>query len=218
MIQPWEVYAIFNALKLHFSSNYDAVKYQYKTNASKSSFLKRNDRYFFSKLGKKYNRIDLHNLILSNMVHSKGKIWVGDLMDSEAEEIFLEWRKRTESLRMTVSKDLKFLFNETESHCLRRFDLRSDREPSLSVKNDSDEVRKVLVNEFLSYILNIFENRTHPPIIESLIENSVSIETVIWRSKAQRKLRKIRWCISADRYKSNAVLFCMMVGILMTPL
>jgi hypothetical protein len=181
MIQPWEVYEIFNALKLHFTSNYDAVKYQYKTKANKASFLKRNDRFFFAKLGKKYNRTDLHNLILVNMIETKGKIWVGELLDAESEQRFTDWRRRTESLRKTVSDDLKRLLIETESHRLRRFDSKDDTDVQPKIKTSPERNLTVKIDEFLSSILA--SNGNHPLIIQKLMENEVTKETVVVMNK-----------------------------------
>lgn len=177
MIQPWEVYFIYNALKLHFTSDYDAIKYQYKTKANKVTFLKRKDKYFFAKLGKKYNREDLHNMILSNMIESNGKVWVGDLMDSEAESIFLSWRKRTESLRKTVTDDLKKLLIETESHRLRSFDSSNNTDVQSKIKTSPERSQKVRIEKFLSYILS--SNGDHPYLIEKLVSKDVTKETVV---------------------------------------
>lgn len=52
---PFESYKLYNALKLHFESSYDAVKYNFKSNVTPNSFLKRKDKYFFAKLGRKHN-------------------------------------------------------------------------------------------------------------------------------------------------------------------
>ena len=40
-------FQIYQSLKLHFTSDYDAVKYNFKTAVKRGSFEKRRDRYFF---------------------------------------------------------------------------------------------------------------------------------------------------------------------------
>ena len=41
MIDPFESYKLYNALKLHFETGYDAVKYNFKSNVTPQSFFKR---------------------------------------------------------------------------------------------------------------------------------------------------------------------------------
>ena len=54
-MEGYEVYKIYLALKLHFTKdNYNFFTFNGKSRASLSSFEKRNDRYFFKKLGKKF--------------------------------------------------------------------------------------------------------------------------------------------------------------------
>ena len=45
-MDPFESYKLYNALKLHFETDYDAVKYHYKTRVNAQSFFKRRDKYF----------------------------------------------------------------------------------------------------------------------------------------------------------------------------
>ena len=53
-MDPFDSYKLYNALKLHFESDYDAIKYNYTTRVNASSFFKRRDKYFFAKLAKTY--------------------------------------------------------------------------------------------------------------------------------------------------------------------
>ena len=43
-MDPFESYKLYNALKLHFESDYDAIKYNFKSNVSPNSFFKRKDK------------------------------------------------------------------------------------------------------------------------------------------------------------------------------
>ena len=40
----YQAYQIYQSLKLHFTTDYDAVKYNYKTSVKQSSFERRRDR------------------------------------------------------------------------------------------------------------------------------------------------------------------------------
>ena len=56
MTDPFNAYSLYNSLKLHFETDYDAVKYNYKTRVNPQSFFKRRDKYFFAKLAKTYDK------------------------------------------------------------------------------------------------------------------------------------------------------------------
>lgn len=110
-MKPWEAYQFYNALKLHFESDtYDALKYKFKTNATQSSFLKRNDRFHFAKLANKYpDRQILVDFIVSNFVEAgrlRKKIWTGDLIDPTADDIYNSWLKRRDSFSYHFGEDL----------------------------------------------------------------------------------------------------------------
>jgi hypothetical protein len=106
MNDPFESYKLYNALKLHFESNYDAVKYNFKSNVTTNSFLKRKDKYFFAKLAKKYNG-NLRDFYVSQFVNN-GK-YVGDMLDSEAEQNFKHFKKVQESIHRTFEVDINKL-------------------------------------------------------------------------------------------------------------
>ena len=61
---------MYLAIRLHFQSpNYDFVKYNGEIKCSRDSFMKRNDRYFFHKLAKRYNnRPEYQDFLVANFV------------------------------------------------------------------------------------------------------------------------------------------------------
>jgi len=61
----YEAYALWNALKLHFTSDsYDFFKYNGKTNVSKQSFTHNKSKYQFYKLARKYSIDELKHFML----------------------------------------------------------------------------------------------------------------------------------------------------------
>ena len=67
----YEAYKEYLALKNHFTlDNYDYIKYNGRVSASESSFLKRKDKFFFTKLGKKFDGEELKYFLVSNQFHS----------------------------------------------------------------------------------------------------------------------------------------------------
>ena len=66
MMDPFDVYKLYNALKLHFDNeSYDAIKYNFKTTVNPQSFFKRRDKYFFAKLGKNQKDIQKEPSIIT---------------------------------------------------------------------------------------------------------------------------------------------------------
>ena len=68
-----EVYQMYCALKAHFAKgDYDFVKYNGKSSATKSSFWKRNDRHFFVRTSRKYKDKDtVKDYLLSNFIKNQ---------------------------------------------------------------------------------------------------------------------------------------------------
>ena len=102
-MDPFESYKLYNALKLHFETGYDAVKYNFKSNVTPQSFFKRKDKYFFAKLAKKYNG-NLKDFYVSQFINEQS--YVGDMMDSEAERYYSTYKKIKESIHRVFSIDI----------------------------------------------------------------------------------------------------------------
>lgn len=102
-MDPFESYKLYNALKLHFETGYDAVKYNFKSNVTPQSFFKRKDKYFFAKLAKKYNG-NLKDFYISQFINEQS--YVGDMMDSEAERHYSTYKKIKESIHRVFSIDI----------------------------------------------------------------------------------------------------------------
>lgn len=101
----YKAYVTYLALKRHFTSDYDYHKYHGKVNASFDSFVARKDAYSFQRLGKKSN---VEGLILSNIIVNP-KIWVGDLLDEEAQKKYLDWKKKQDAITQHVKENLSEL-------------------------------------------------------------------------------------------------------------
>lgn len=106
MNDPFESYKLYNALKLHFLHDYDAVKYNFKTSVTPNSFYKRKDKYFFAKLAKKYNG-NLKDFYISQFIN--GEKYIGDMMDSEAEQNYVKYKKTQESIHRMFQVDINSL-------------------------------------------------------------------------------------------------------------
>lgn len=110
--EAYEVYITYLALGKHFTSSYDYHKYNGKIKANPETFSTRNDVFFFYKLSKIQH---WKNLLLSNIVKNP-KIYVRELLDEHASSIYLDWKKRIDSLSHTFKTDLNQLNDDFESN------------------------------------------------------------------------------------------------------
>ena len=95
MIEPFDAYQKYLAIKLHFSQpSYDYFKYHGKTNARKDKFDLRQDRFFFHKLSKKEN---LELYLACNFMENP-ELWAGQLLEQECIDRYKETLKRHQSL------------------------------------------------------------------------------------------------------------------------
>jgi hypothetical protein len=112
MIQPYDAYAFYNALKLHFTSDYDAIKYNYKTSANPKSFWKRKDKYYFAKVAKRFSDpSDMIDFYVSHFIN--GSKWVGDMLSKE--ENYNEWQKINQALTYYFEGDMQKLSDKVDS-------------------------------------------------------------------------------------------------------
>lgn len=101
--EGFKTYVDYLALKRHFETDgYDYHKYNGKVRASIDSFRTRSDAFFFQKLAKDEN---YHEKLLANIVKNP-KVWIRDILDEQGEEIYLNWKKRIESITYSFQQDL----------------------------------------------------------------------------------------------------------------
>jgi len=101
--EAFAAYQFYIALKQHFTSSYDYFKYNGKVTVNINSFEIRKDKFVFYKLSKKK---DYQKIILANFVADNGKKWIGDLLSTEADNIYNEWLNRQQSLSYRFKSEL----------------------------------------------------------------------------------------------------------------
>lgn len=106
----FDVYKIYLALKLHFTSEYDYVKYNGKVNATVTSYNKRKDHFFFKKLSRIYNKEQVEHFFVSNFIENE-KMWIGDSFSPECMGTYKNWQKKIESLQYTFKNDCNVFIN-----------------------------------------------------------------------------------------------------------
>jgi hypothetical protein len=110
MANAFEAYQLYLSLKSHFTNKkYDFFKFCGKVNCSVSSFESRSDKSFFYKISKKYGKAKLTDFYVANFINDPN-IWIGNLLDESAEEIYSNWQKKIESLTYHFTQECHELF------------------------------------------------------------------------------------------------------------
>ena len=110
----FEVYKIYLAVKLHFTSkgrSYDFHKHLGRTTARLETFTKRRDRYFFHKLSKSYNNNTIVDYFVSNFV-TNTNLWVGDIIGKSGDDNYKVWSKKIEALHYYYEQDIDYILEQ----------------------------------------------------------------------------------------------------------
>ena len=177
----FEVYKIYLAIKLHFTSknqSYDFHKHNGRTTARLETFTKRRDRYYFHRLSKSYDSKSIVDYFLSNFV-SNTNLWVGDIIGKAGDEHYKQWSKKIESLHYYYEQDIDYIIERMTTKDIKFNDL------------------------FLSI------NGQHPPIVKMFLAKKINFETLIILDdilKFTKKLNKnitekVLWPKLFDRMK-----------------
>ena len=112
----YEAFSLYHTLKLHFTTeSYDYFKYHGKSNISVDVFENRKDKYHFYKLSRKYPiKDDLVNFLVANLLENS-KVWVGDLLQDEAHQLYLARQKVVQSLSYTFENECRDVFGEVNN-------------------------------------------------------------------------------------------------------
>ena len=103
-MDPFDVYKIYLALKLHFTTeSYDITKHKYAAKGKKETFLKRKDLTVLRKLARDFRRQEIIDILVANFV--SGDRW-GGMVDVEAMETYKKWKANKERLSYTFEQDL----------------------------------------------------------------------------------------------------------------
>jgi len=102
-MEPFEVYKLYLALKLHFTSKkYDITKTNGAVRANYESFLKRKDLVSIHKIAREYKRSDVIELLVSNFILDN----CANIYDKSFAENHTKWLTRRKRLLYTLDTDL----------------------------------------------------------------------------------------------------------------
>tara|TARA_B100000212_G_scaffold282254_1_gene222343 strand:- start:520 stop:1092 length:573 start_codon:yes stop_codon:yes gene_type:complete len=178
MVDPFESYKLYNALKLHFETDYDAIKYNFKSNVSPNSFFKRRDKYFFAKIAR--NNKDLLNYYVFNFIEDVK--YVADMDDKH----YTKHKKIHDALTRTFQTDIDNISDE-------KFDIllsagNNNQAPKIIEKWMHEEITLetlVIVNALTNFVN---------------LEGKKITETIFWPD-VSRKITKYTPFVKFDRDK-----------------
>jgi hypothetical protein len=101
---------LYYAIKTHYTSKqYNAVTYNFHVRVKQ---IPANQYYVFDKLARKYKN-ELKYFYISTLFENP-KVWIGDLLSQDAEDVFMNWKKRMQSLSSCFKNEICELLTEYE--------------------------------------------------------------------------------------------------------
>ena len=187
-MEPFDAFRFYQSIKLHFESDtYDAIKYNYKTSAKPNTFWKRKDKYFFAKVGKRFNNVpDLISYYVSYFVNDTK--WIGEMINDDAP--YNQWLKTNQSISYIFEQDLYKLKAEFD-----QFDdlFSINVHPNIVNKYLQGEISLetvVIINNLVGFIRNADKQIT---------------ETIVWPD-VSRKIRKYAAFVQYDIEKMKRII------------
>lgn len=178
-MEAFEAYQLYLSLKRHFTpgSNYDYFKYNGKTNATKSSFDTRHDKYSFHKLSK---RADPKYFLISNFIDHGYNIWIGDLVtDSRYDDSYKKWLKRKESISYTFKEEFNQIAHSLDDH-LKVKDGQYPKLLELYIRKKISIETIIILNNILNFLpkwnKNIVDVALWPDIYNTCVQYTPFIE------------------------------------------
>jgi hypothetical protein len=149
MIEGYSFYKIQHAIRLHFTTSYDAIKYSGKTKLDKASYENRNDRAIFEKYAKKcVDSKDATEICIANMLIGN-EDWLYESSDT-AVRTYNKWKKYQTAI-------VKYVEDDTEKLC--------------------DYVRQKKVKKFYD-LFETTPNGNRPPVLQLLFTGNILHDTI----------------------------------------
>jgi len=183
-----EVYKMYLSLKLHFTSkSFDYFKYGNSAKASPSSFDKRKDKFFFVKLSRTFNEVELRDFFVSNMV-VEDKVYPATLVREGAKN-YAEYMRKMESLSYIFRDDVGKLY-----------DLCDNFDDLFKIKG----VHPVLVKAYLGSIITL-ETITIFEKIFGFMDHIDIDDKIVWEPLKNR-VRKYEPFLNVDPGKYKKII------------
>jgi hypothetical protein len=117
-VDGYKAYRYYLAIKLHFTTDkFDVFQNRGNVKGTREAFNARNDRYIFEKLAQKHSDDkEIIQFFVSNFAYGNDTaIYAGQ----EAEDNFMQWNKRKQSITKIFVDDLATLLTHIETNRLK---------------------------------------------------------------------------------------------------
>ena len=158
-------YATYLAIKNHFTvDEYDYFKYNKKFRVSENTFLKRNDKYYFVKLGKTKGS-NLEDFLVANFINDP-KIWVGDLISEKGESAYKQWLKKRESMSYVFKNEMAFMDGITSEEMNKLFEVEPGEHPMIIRKYLQKEIsiESLIILDSILTFMNNYDTILYDPL------------------------------------------------------
>jgi len=159
MYGGFDVFKVYLAVKLHFTTNYNYVGYDGKVNCRLETFTRGNARYFFHKLSTKYDKNEILDFFVSNFCENDKK-WVGNLLQNDGRETYLNYKKVKDNFSYHFRNDCTNICNDFNAkrlsfnNGLECFGGQHPRLLRLLLQKRVSIQTTIVLNEVLSFIKN----------------------------------------------------------------
>ena len=190
----YKAYRYYLAIKLHFTTDkFDVFQNRGNVKGTREAFNARNDRYIFEKLAQKHSDDkEIIQFFVSNFAYGNDTaIYAGQ----EAEDNFMQWNKRKQSITKIFVDDLATLLTHIETNRLKHSALFEFTE------NEYPVALKMFVGGKISIeTLRIIDDFTD--ILEKWNHN-LSVK-YIWDNE-MRRIKKLTGFVKYDKIKIEKI-------------
>lgn len=189
---PFEVYVMFNALKMHFADNstYDFIKYHGKVKRDPNKFDALKERFHFLNVVRKYQPDEIQDFLIANVFHNP-KVWSGFLVSDAAKDIYLEYKRKRQSITYLFEEDLRKIMESYKFEDL--FSIKDGQNPiilNLAYTKQINLETFIILNNILSFF---------PRLTKELNDD------IIWPS-FRKRCEKIAPFLSIDKAKLTKIM------------
>jgi hypothetical protein len=161
----FNVYKTYLALKLHFAKdNYNFFTFNGKSRASLQSFEKRKDKYFFKKIGIKYDEKEIVNFLVSHFIEDSN-CWIGNISVNKS-KTYSEWKNKIQSMSFVFQNEMETLSDISEDFDIL-FKVENGQHPIILKEHLAGNVSlesMVILQKLINYI-PYFSRKISEPII-----------------------------------------------------
>jgi len=193
-VDGYKAYRYYLAIKLHFTTDkFDVFQNRGNVKGTREAFNARNDRYIFEKLAQKHSDDkEIIQFFVSNFAYGNDTaIYAGQ----EAEDNFMQWNKRKQSITKIFVDDLATLLTHIETNRLKHSAIFEFTE------NEYPVALKMFVGGKISIeTLRIIDDFTD--ILEKWNQN-LSVK-YIWDTE-MRRIKKLTGFVKYDKIKIEKI-------------